>query len=541
VRAWFVTATLKVELTGGEFLHLEPQRDSFSEPGFQLVSFVFGVLPASNVSVSVPAPLLASPVTVMGNHSVTYTGRDSVGNVVTATRVVQVADKLPPTITLRGAPTMTISLGSAWSDPGATAEDLVDGSINVTIGGDVVLSNRVGVFNVTYTAQDSRGNVATVVRRVTVTGTQWVSWVVCLSVRFGCVVNMPPHVCLHACVAVRRSDAGVSGQQTGQTVGAPDNSEAFFCGIMCSIMFGALGLVLLSVCCVAFVARSRKRERSLLRAKSSKVIPVQQAAPQGFVSAVPQPSTSAAWAAEPESSSPAAPPAQSQAAPTVAAPSMVGASATGAGSTPASPPQPAQRPESGLSSSDEQVTEALSDVSSADTVDDPSTEVRSPLAEMPQPSAVAAPDQRDTGSGVGSGASPSASSVGSGEGDVPAGQTATPGEPEPRRSFADLIFSDVDTVSDDDDGIEAVPASGPSVNDVRDTGASGVDAEDSKAAAPSVQAGEAEARAPAHASGSAPRTQSWMQDKQGRVQGLLPRLASSFRRKVSSKLRGADA
>ena len=50
------------------------------------------------------------------------------------------ADTTPPTISLIGANPLTVSLGSSYTDPSATAMDDVDGNISasIVVGGDTV-------------------------------------------------------------------------------------------------------------------------------------------------------------------------------------------------------------------------------------------------------------------------------------------------------------------------------------------------------------------------------------------------------------------
>jgi len=84
----------------------------------------------------------------------------------------------PPVITLTGAAAMTVTQGTVFTDPGATAVNDSGGSLNVTpsvvnqAGGNVAIGDitkTVGTYTITYTATDSFGTVATVKRTVTVT------------------------------------------------------------------------------------------------------------------------------------------------------------------------------------------------------------------------------------------------------------------------------------------------------------------------------------------------------------------------------------
>ncbi len=79
-------------------------------------------------------------------------------------------DTTPPTLSLRGAPSVSLTINSPYADPGATATDSTDGDLTSRI----VVVNPVntallGTFTVTYSVSDLSGNAATpVTRRVTV-------------------------------------------------------------------------------------------------------------------------------------------------------------------------------------------------------------------------------------------------------------------------------------------------------------------------------------------------------------------------------------
>ena len=108
---------------------------------------------------------------VVGSYTVTYTATDSSGNEATAVvRTVNVVDTTAPVITITGDATVTIELGTTYTDEGATATDL-SGDITVT-STSTVDTSVVGSYTVTYTATDSSGNEATaVVRTVNVVDT----------------------------------------------------------------------------------------------------------------------------------------------------------------------------------------------------------------------------------------------------------------------------------------------------------------------------------------------------------------------------------
>ena len=73
------------------------------------------------------------------------------------------ADTTAPVITLTGDATMSVEVGGAYSEAGATS----DGGETVTISGAVDV-NTAGIYTVTYSASDAVGNAATATRTVTV-------------------------------------------------------------------------------------------------------------------------------------------------------------------------------------------------------------------------------------------------------------------------------------------------------------------------------------------------------------------------------------
>ncbi|WP_299887204.1 immunoglobulin-like domain-containing protein [uncultured Lacinutrix sp.] len=83
--------------------------------------------------------------------------------------IIQVAtvDLTVPVITLNGGATVSVILGTTFTDPGATASDNIDGDIsaNIVVGGDTVDVNTIGSYMITYDVSDAAGNAATQVIR----------------------------------------------------------------------------------------------------------------------------------------------------------------------------------------------------------------------------------------------------------------------------------------------------------------------------------------------------------------------------------------
>jgi len=80
------------------------------------------------------------------------------------------ADLTVPVITLTGNSPMTLTKGTAFTDPGATAIDNKDGDITASIStAGTVNVNLVGSYRVVYTVVDAAGNTGTKTRIVNVT------------------------------------------------------------------------------------------------------------------------------------------------------------------------------------------------------------------------------------------------------------------------------------------------------------------------------------------------------------------------------------
>lgn len=106
---------------------------------------------------------------VPGAYTLTYSARDASGNAatpVTRTVIVQ-PDLVPPVITLNGLELVSLEKGQPYIEAGATAEDAIDGPIQVVRTGSVDVS-VVGRYVLTYTATDESGNSSSTIRVVTV-------------------------------------------------------------------------------------------------------------------------------------------------------------------------------------------------------------------------------------------------------------------------------------------------------------------------------------------------------------------------------------
>ena len=102
----------------------------------------------------------------LGVTTVTFSATDSDGNTDTAQATVTVADQTAPLITLLGAASITLNVGDPFTDPGATANDNVDGDLTLAIvTGGAVNTGAVGLYTLTYDVTDAVGNAASQVTR----------------------------------------------------------------------------------------------------------------------------------------------------------------------------------------------------------------------------------------------------------------------------------------------------------------------------------------------------------------------------------------
>jgi hypothetical protein len=128
-----------------------------------------GATAADSCDTSVPVNVAGSVnADAVGTYTLTYTASDDSGNAGTSvSRTVNVVDTTAPAVTLNGAATMAVILGSAFTDPGAAANDSCTGSLAVTVSGSVN-TNAVGAYTLTYSATDASNNTGAATRTVNV-------------------------------------------------------------------------------------------------------------------------------------------------------------------------------------------------------------------------------------------------------------------------------------------------------------------------------------------------------------------------------------
>lgn len=113
----------------------------------------------------------------IGKYTVTYTVSDEAGNMAKATRTVNIVnpkvdpDTDAPVITLKGAEEIEQEIGEEYIEPGATAEDNVDGDLTkmIEITGEVN-TEKAGEYTINYRVSDKAGNTTTATRTVSILG-----------------------------------------------------------------------------------------------------------------------------------------------------------------------------------------------------------------------------------------------------------------------------------------------------------------------------------------------------------------------------------
>ncbi len=105
-----------------------------------------------------------------GRYAVRYNVTDNEGNRADEVmRIVTVADREAPVITLLGDSEVRVECGGTYAEPGAFCTDSCSGTLPVELGGDKVNNAVPGLYRVTYNALDDSCNRAVeVTRSVTV-------------------------------------------------------------------------------------------------------------------------------------------------------------------------------------------------------------------------------------------------------------------------------------------------------------------------------------------------------------------------------------
>ncbi len=124
---------------------------------FQLLPRLIVSQGAQGAAIAPIGRLQGQDVVLAGANRVGVFFNDGAGN-------LGLGDTEPPVITLNGPPEIIIGVGGAYADPGAAANDDVDGPVTPEVD-NTVDPHVVGSYVVTYTATDKAGNSALPVTR----------------------------------------------------------------------------------------------------------------------------------------------------------------------------------------------------------------------------------------------------------------------------------------------------------------------------------------------------------------------------------------
>ncbi|MDC0713400.1 DUF5011 domain-containing protein [Stigmatella sp. ncwal1] len=157
-----------ITVTGPLAASIECGGSPFVDPGATANDACIGTVPAVPTTVVNPGQ--------EGTVSIKYTAQDTSGNTVTsdASRIVTVADTLPPTLALNGPANLPLECASPFNDPGATANDQCAGDVSSRIQTSGTIDNKLltNPQTITYTVTDPGGRApAPVNRTVTVSDT----------------------------------------------------------------------------------------------------------------------------------------------------------------------------------------------------------------------------------------------------------------------------------------------------------------------------------------------------------------------------------
>jgi len=158
-----------ITLAGADVVNVECG-DPYTDAGATAADSCDGDLTAGIVTVNPVNTLLT------GVYTVTYNVSDGNGNTaVEVSRTVNVADTVPPVLTLNGALVVTVECRDPYTDAGATADDDCDGDLTGSVTATV--HNEFGIevpevevitpgdYTLTYTVSDGAGNPAVPVTR----------------------------------------------------------------------------------------------------------------------------------------------------------------------------------------------------------------------------------------------------------------------------------------------------------------------------------------------------------------------------------------
>ncbi|XMB66561.1 DUF5011 domain-containing protein [Mycoplasmatota bacterium zrk1] len=151
----------EIILEGGSEITITLGKE-FIDPGYTVTDNS-----KKEVSVNVESNL---NVNKLGTHEIKYTAIDVNDNEAVVKRVINVIDITPPTISLNGEKHITLEISRAFEDPGVVASDNSKNEVEIIVDSNLDY-NKLGNYEITYTARDSSGNRNIIRRLVTVEDT----------------------------------------------------------------------------------------------------------------------------------------------------------------------------------------------------------------------------------------------------------------------------------------------------------------------------------------------------------------------------------
>ena len=139
--------------------------------GGAVITFTSSAIDLVSGNVATTCSPVSGSVLAVGTTTVTCSATDTAGITGTKTLAVTVVDTTAPVVSLNGSAIVTIEIGSAWVDPGASARDIVSGVLGVGIAG-AVNTGVVGTYTLTYRSTDAAQNAGSVTRTVKVADRQ---------------------------------------------------------------------------------------------------------------------------------------------------------------------------------------------------------------------------------------------------------------------------------------------------------------------------------------------------------------------------------
>ena len=162
-----VSRTVTVVDTTAPVLTLNGESEVTHEAGEEYVDAQAVVEDSFDPEVSVVVEGLVDIGTV-GTYTLTFNAVDASGNEAEeVVRTINVVDTTAPTLTLMGDAEVELDFGSVWVDPGVEVEENTIEQLQVLVTGEVNTFSD-GAYTLTYSAEDSSGNVGQIQRLVTV-------------------------------------------------------------------------------------------------------------------------------------------------------------------------------------------------------------------------------------------------------------------------------------------------------------------------------------------------------------------------------------